>query len=124
MRGYSNNVCQSQYMVPYDNYSLWAPCWVHGTLSREAVMVIRELLHSVRVIAWAVALAVVAMLPGLARAGGPILQYYESPYAETTDRIADVFMAGYGALWLPPIGKAEGGPAVCAAVLRPVYVSG
>jgi hypothetical protein len=52
------------------------------------------------------------MLPGLARAGGPILQYYESPYAETTDRIADVFMAGYGALWLPPIGKAEGGQSV------------
>jgi alpha-amylase len=39
----------------------------------------------------------------------PILQYFESPYAETTDRIADVFMAGYGALWLPPMGKAEGG---------------
>ncbi|HET6676434.1 MAG TPA: alpha-amylase family glycosyl hydrolase [Nitrospiraceae bacterium] len=45
-------------------------------------------------------------------AQGPILQYYESPYAETIDRIADVFMAGYGALWLPPTNKAKGGQSV------------
>jgi alpha-amylase len=51
-------------------------------------------------------------LPSLASAGGPILEYFESPHAETRDRIVDVFMAGYGALWLPPTGKAEGGQSV------------
>ncbi len=45
-------------------------------------------------------------------AQGPILQYFESPYAETTDRIPDVFMAGYGTLWIPPSSKAEGGQSV------------
>src|SRR5215217_2268562 len=75
-------------------------------------MMIRDLPHTVYVAACTVALAVVVMLPDLARAGGPILQYFESPYAETSDRIADVFMAGYGALWIPPVGKAEGGQSV------------
>jgi alpha-amylase len=59
----------------------------------------------------AVAIAVAGM-QGAAGAGGPILQYFESPYVETTDRVADAFMAGYGALWLPPVGKAEGGQSV------------
>jgi alpha-amylase len=48
-------------------------------------------------------------IAGIVSAQGPILQYFESPYTETRDRIPDVFMAGYGALWLPPTGKAEGG---------------
>jgi hypothetical protein len=55
------------------------------------------------------ALALVAALSDTVWTAGPILQYFESPYTETLDRIADVFMAGYGALWLPPTGKAEGG---------------
>lgn len=59
-------------------------------------------------------LATAAALPvtGGVSTAGPILQYFESPYAETIDRLADVFMAGYGALWLPPTGKAEGGQSV------------
>jgi Alpha amylase, catalytic domain len=75
-------------------------------------MMIRDLPQAVCVAFWAVALAVVAVPADLSRAGGPILQYFESPYAKTTDRIADVFMAGYGALWIPPVGKAEGGQSV------------
>lgn len=58
------------------------------------------------------ALALVAVLPRSVSSAGPILQYFESPYAETIDRLTDVFMAGYGALWLPPTGKAEGGQSV------------
>jgi len=57
-------------------------------------------------------IATALTVPGAVSAQGPILQYFESPYAETIDRIADVFMAGYGALWLPPVGKAEGGQSV------------
>jgi glycosidase len=67
---------------------------------------------ALRITTYAVAIAATAFLPSPVDGGGPILQYYESPYAETTDRIADVFMAGYGALWLPPVGKAEGGQSV------------
>ena len=53
---------------------------------------------ALRTTTYAVAIAATAFLPSTVDADGPILQYYESPYAETTDRIADVFMAGYGAL--------------------------
>ena len=60
----------------------------------------------------AIAISMPAFPQDTANANGPILQYYESPYVETTDRIADVFMAGYGALWLPPVGKAQGGQSV------------
>lgn len=38
-----------------------------------------------------------------------ILQYFESRFATTTHRLPDVFMAGYGALWIPPTNRAEGG---------------
>ena len=38
-----------------------------------------------------------------------ILQYFESRYETIVHRMPDVFMAGYGAVWLPPIGRAEGG---------------
>ena len=39
----------------------------------------------------------------------PILQWFESTYATQEDRMADVFMAGYGAIWFPPPGRADSG---------------
>lgn len=47
-----------------------------------------------------------------AHADGPVLQYFESPYEFTLRRMPDIFMAGYGALWLPPTGRAQGGQSV------------
>src|SRR3954452_21673773 len=38
-----------------------------------------------------------------------ILQYFESRYATMAHRLPDVFMAGYGAVWVPPTNRAEGG---------------
>jgi len=37
----------------------------------------------------------------------PILQWFESSYETIEDRTADLFMAGYGAVWLPPPGRAD-----------------
>lgn len=39
----------------------------------------------------------------------PILQWFESRYSTMQTRIADAFMAGYGAVWLPPPGRADTG---------------
>ncbi len=35
------------------------------------------------------------------------LQWFESPYQTTVNRAPDLFMAGYGAVWLPPPGRAD-----------------
>lgn len=37
------------------------------------------------------------------------LQMFESTYKNTEKRAADIFMAGYGAMWLPPPGRADQG---------------
>lgn len=37
----------------------------------------------------------------------PILQWFESSYSTVENRIPDVFMAGYGFVWLPPPGRAD-----------------
>ncbi|MEO1995965.1 MAG: hypothetical protein ABGZ17_11885, partial [Planctomycetaceae bacterium] len=39
----------------------------------------------------------------------PILQWFEAPYQTIEDRMADVFMAGYGAVWTPPPGRSDSG---------------
>ena len=39
----------------------------------------------------------------------PILQWFESTYETQERRMADVFMAGYGAVWFPPPGRADSG---------------
>ena len=39
----------------------------------------------------------------------PILQWFESSYQTIEQRIADVFMAGYGFVWLPPPFRADQG---------------
>ena len=39
----------------------------------------------------------------------PILQWFESSYASIESRIADVFMAGYGFVWIPPPFRADSG---------------
>jgi alpha-amylase len=38
-----------------------------------------------------------------------VLQYFESRWATMAHRMPDVFMAGYGAIWIPPTNEAEGG---------------
>jgi alpha-amylase len=39
----------------------------------------------------------------------PILQYFETTWNNMRYRMPDVFMAGYGAVWLPPPCKGQGG---------------
>ncbi len=39
----------------------------------------------------------------------PILQYFEGTYENHMHRAADMFMAGYGSIWLPPAGRASTG---------------
>ncbi|HWP39703.1 MAG TPA: dockerin type I domain-containing protein, partial [Tepidisphaeraceae bacterium] len=39
----------------------------------------------------------------------PILQIFESRWENIEKRSADIFMAGYGGLWLPPTGRADTG---------------
>jgi hypothetical protein len=39
----------------------------------------------------------------------PFLQWFESSYDTIEDRMADVHAAGYGAMWLPPPGRADSG---------------
>ncbi len=41
----------------------------------------------------------------------PILQYFEASWNTIRYRMPDVFMAGYGATWLPPVWKGQGGTA-------------
>ena len=38
-----------------------------------------------------------------------ILQYFESKYTTIEHRMPDIFMAGYDALWIPPVNKADTG---------------
>lgn len=38
-----------------------------------------------------------------------ILQIFESTYENTEQRAADLFHAGYGAVWIPPTGRADSG---------------
>ena len=37
----------------------------------------------------------------------PILQWFETNYATQEQRSADMFLAGYGATWIPPTGQAD-----------------
>ncbi|HUT00816.1 MAG TPA: hypothetical protein VM031_00055, partial [Phycisphaerae bacterium] len=37
----------------------------------------------------------------------PVLQWFESSYETIEARTADLFLAGYGAVWLPPPGRAD-----------------
>lgn len=39
----------------------------------------------------------------------PILQWFDGSYQSMNARAADVFMAGYGAVWTPPPGRADSG---------------
>ena len=56
----------------------------------------------------------IAVPPATARAD-VILQIFESSYANTEHRMADIFMAGYDALWIPPVGR--GSCANCAGTV-------
>jgi len=37
----------------------------------------------------------------------PILQWFEATYNTMDRRGADMFMSGYGAVWVPPTGRAD-----------------
>jgi alpha-amylase len=39
----------------------------------------------------------------------PILQWFECRHSTIQKRIPDLFMAGYGAIWIPPPGRADSG---------------
>ncbi|HEX9284374.1 MAG TPA: hypothetical protein VF879_01790, partial [Nitrospirales bacterium] len=39
----------------------------------------------------------------------PILQWFESSYHAVEERTPDLFMAGYGFVWLPPPYRADQG---------------
>ncbi|MEM9754111.1 MAG: hypothetical protein AAF916_12120, partial [Planctomycetota bacterium] len=39
----------------------------------------------------------------------PFLQWFESSYETQRERTADLFMAGYGGVWVPPTGRADTG---------------
>ncbi|MDX1965331.1 MAG: hypothetical protein SFX18_19450 [Pirellulales bacterium] len=39
-------------------------------------------------------------------------QWYETSWRTMERRTADVFAAGYGSIWVPPVGRAEGGQSV------------
>ncbi|MEM8784017.1 MAG: PEP-CTERM sorting domain-containing protein [Planctomycetota bacterium] len=39
----------------------------------------------------------------------PFLQWFESSYEVQRERTADLFMAGYGGVWVPPTGRADTG---------------
>ena len=38
-----------------------------------------------------------------------ILQLFESSYANSEQRAADIFEAGFGSVWIPPTGRADSG---------------
>lgn len=54
-------------------------------------------------------LMIVALLPSRAVRAEVILQYFETRWETIERRIPDVFMAGYGALWVPPPSIADSG---------------
>src|SRR5947207_14831869 len=39
----------------------------------------------------------------------PILQMFESSWKNIENRAPDIFAAGYGAMWVPPPGRADAG---------------
>jgi alpha-amylase len=47
--------------------------------------------------------------PGVDDSPAPILQWFESSFQTIEQRMADVFMAGYGFVWLPPPYRADQG---------------
>src|SRR5687768_11472008 len=59
------------------------------------------------------AVAAVALAPAATRAGDvsapTTLQMFEASYKTIEKRSPDIFMAGYGAMWLPPPGRADSG---------------
>ena len=61
-----------------------------------------------RLTAGAVAAALLAAIPSAAPAR-VILQWFESQWYTMERKTPDAFMAGYGAVWTPPIAKADSG---------------
>jgi glycosidase len=50
-----------------------------------------------------------AAMQGVDQSPPPILQWFESSYQTIESRLADIFMAGYGFVWLPPPYRADQG---------------
>jgi len=55
------------------------------------------------------AVGLTSAAPHAAADPAPILQWFDSTYATQEKRTADLFMAGYGAVWMPPTGRADSG---------------
>jgi glycosidase len=70
-----------------------------------------DVLRMSRLTRFVVALLLAAGLPAWAVdvSPPPILQWFESSYRTVEQRAADVFMAGYGFVWLPPPSRADTG---------------
>jgi alpha-amylase len=64
-----------------------------------------------RDLAGALALLAGAVHPALAldQSPPPILQWFESSYQTIEERVPDLFLAGYGFVWLPPPSRADQG---------------
>src|SRR5262245_48170124 len=60
-------------------------------------------------LAAAVAAALPAYSTGQDVSASAILQMFESTYKNMEKRAPDIFIAGYGAMWTPPPGRAEQG---------------
>ena len=60
---------------------------------------------------WWVAAALVTVVPVLAVdvSPPPILQWFDSSYRTIEERIPDLFLAGYGFVWVPPPFRADSG---------------
>src|SRR5262249_18475126 len=52
-----------------------------------------------------------ALAQNLTAPDRPIVQYFEASWSTIRHRMPDVFMAGYGATWLPPVWKGQAGTA-------------
>src|ERR1700760_2584481 len=67
---------------------------------------------STRLCAYVLLFAIAALcLPAFAQdqSPPPILQWFESSYRTVEERTPDVFLAGYGFVWLPPPFRADQG---------------
>ncbi|HEY0008576.1 MAG TPA: hypothetical protein VGB55_07625, partial [Tepidisphaeraceae bacterium] len=70
----------------------------------------RPISGRVAVVAAAAAVAVFAHPAAAQDVSAPaILQWFEGSYKTIENRMADVFAAGYGAVWTPPPGRADSG---------------
>jgi len=74
-----------------------------------SIATLRRVACAAALVAAAVLLPRPASTQGVDQSPPPILQWFESSYQTIESRLADVFMAGYGFVWLPPPYRADQG---------------